>query len=199
MVDDEQTLCALIGSRICHDLINPIGAIGNGMELLTMAGQSDLPEIGLIAESLASASARIRFFRIAYGLAPPDSVVDRSEIAQVIDDSFRAGRLTVVWTPAGAQRRTEVKLAFLCLQCIETAMPRGGDVIVSHDGASWTIVAKSARLQLDDRLWLPLVTPDAPLSLNSSEVHFGILRQLIRGRSPALTVESEEGCLTLRF
>ncbi|MEO0403208.1 MAG: histidine phosphotransferase, partial [Pseudomonadota bacterium] len=62
-------LAALIGSRICHDLISPIGAINNGLELLGMSDQRDGPEIDLISESVENASARIRFFRIAYGAA----------------------------------------------------------------------------------------------------------------------------------
>ncbi len=53
-------LAALIGSRICHDLISPIGAIGNGLELLSMAGAGG-PEVALISDSVSNANARIRF------------------------------------------------------------------------------------------------------------------------------------------
>ena len=58
-------LAALVSSRICHDLISPIGAINNGLELLNMSGLAhDGPEIQLIGDSVKSARARIRFFRI---------------------------------------------------------------------------------------------------------------------------------------
>lgn len=53
---------ALIGSRICHDLISPIGAINNGLELIEMSAPSLGPEMALISDSVTSASARIRFF-----------------------------------------------------------------------------------------------------------------------------------------
>ena len=66
-MSDRTDLNALLGSRICHDLISPIGAIGNGVELLIMDGATKGPEIALIAESVANASARIRFFRIGFG------------------------------------------------------------------------------------------------------------------------------------
>ena len=56
-------LAALIGSRICHDLISPIGAINNGLELLGMSDAREGPELELISESVGNASARIRFFR----------------------------------------------------------------------------------------------------------------------------------------
>jgi len=69
----------LIGSRICHDLISPLGAIGNGVELLTMSGTSTAPEISLIAESVENANARIRFFRIAFGAASGLSQIGNAE------------------------------------------------------------------------------------------------------------------------
>ena len=47
-------IAALIGSRICHDLISPIGAINNGLELLTMTGVAQSPELALIAQDKAT-------------------------------------------------------------------------------------------------------------------------------------------------
>ena len=66
-------LAALLGSRICHDLISPIGAIGNGVELMLMDGAGRAPEVALISESVDAANARIRFFRVAYGVSSPAS------------------------------------------------------------------------------------------------------------------------------
>ena len=60
-MQDKPDLAALIGSRICHDLISPIGAIGNGVELMMMDGTAKTPELALIAESVANANARIRY------------------------------------------------------------------------------------------------------------------------------------------
>ena len=57
---DKPDLTALLGSRICHDLISPIGAISNGVELLLMDNVAKGPEMTLIAESVANANARIR-------------------------------------------------------------------------------------------------------------------------------------------
>lgn len=60
-------IAALVSARICHDLISPIGAIGNGVELLMLDKAAASPEMDLISESVTQASARIRFFRLAYG------------------------------------------------------------------------------------------------------------------------------------
>jgi len=55
-------LSALLGSRLCHDLISPIGAISNGMQLLEMT-TSPTPEVELIRQSVDNVNARIRYFR----------------------------------------------------------------------------------------------------------------------------------------
>jgi len=57
MSHDNTSIAVLIGSRICHDLISPIGAITNGLELLNMAGEANGPEMSLIGESVGNASA----------------------------------------------------------------------------------------------------------------------------------------------
>ena len=66
-------LSQLLGSRLCHDLVSPLGAIGNGVELLEMSpdfpGIAACPELQLIAESVSSARARIQIFRVAFGQA----------------------------------------------------------------------------------------------------------------------------------
>ncbi|WP_260002496.1 hypothetical protein [Sulfitobacter pontiacus] len=67
MVETDTDLAALIGSRICHDLISPVGAINNGLELFLMSGMNMSPEVALIDESVRNASARLRFFRVAFG------------------------------------------------------------------------------------------------------------------------------------
>ena len=120
---DRPDLTALIGSRICHDLISPIGAIGNGVELLMMDGATKGPEIALIAESVANANARIRYFRVAFGSAGRDQRIGRGEVASIIEDTTRGGRMLIDWQSPQDLARREVKLAFLAIQCCETAMP----------------------------------------------------------------------------
>ena len=110
-------LSALIGSRICHDLISPIGAINNGLELLGMSGDQSGPEMDLIQESVGNASARIRYFRVAFGAAG-EQTMGRSEITSILGDVVSGARLDVAWGPMDAQPRSEVRLAFLALLCV---------------------------------------------------------------------------------
>ena len=108
---------ALVGARICHDLISPIGAINNGMELLSMSGAPQSPEIELIAQSVDAANARIRFFRIAYGATSTEQFLGRSEITSILRDFTKGSRLVLNWHPLEDVTRSEVQLVFLAIQC----------------------------------------------------------------------------------
>ncbi|MEM9127616.1 MAG: histidine phosphotransferase, partial [Pseudomonadota bacterium] len=80
-------LASLIGSRICHDLTSPIGAITNGLELLDMAGNAPAQEVELISDSVDSAGARIRFFRIAYGKAT-QQMIAHTDVMRLLSDLY---------------------------------------------------------------------------------------------------------------
>lgn len=103
-------LAALVGSRICHDLISPVGAIGNGLELMTMGG-GDSAEMALVNDSLSNAQARIRFFRLAFGAAGNEPVSE-GELRRILSDLAAAARQTVHWQVAGAVPRAQARLVF---------------------------------------------------------------------------------------
>ena len=69
MIQSPFHLASLIGSRICHDLISPIGAIHNGLELVSLFGTvQHEAEISLITQSCQNSASRIKFFRVAFDL-----------------------------------------------------------------------------------------------------------------------------------
>ncbi|MCL4674724.1 MAG: hypothetical protein KJZ59_01530, partial [Pararhodobacter sp.] len=81
MMRGADALAAMIGSRLCHDLVSPLGAIGNGVELLQMT-QAPTPELDLVSEAVKTAQSRIRLFRLAFGVADdaqsvrPETVIE---------------------------------------------------------------------------------------------------------------------------
>lgn len=173
--DEAGALAALIGSRICHDLANPIGAISNGVELLQMAGVGPgSAELALVADSVAHASARLRLFRVAFGVAGPGQLLGRSETALILADSYGSGRLAVNWGVTSDQPRAEVKVAFLLLQCIESALPRGGEVHVSLAGGRWRIEVRAERVKDEPGLWALLDGGPLPGTLKPAEVQFAL-------------------------
>ncbi|SFF10443.1 histidine phosphotransferase ChpT [Sulfitobacter brevis] len=174
MLDQELDLAALIGSRICHDLISPIGAINNGVELLAMSGATPSAEMDLIGSSVSNASARIRFFRVAFGSAG-EQMVGRAEITSILRDIYDEGRHSVTWTPLEPQPRNTVRLAFLALLCLEAAMPYGGVIKISESDGRWTLDAKADKLNINDTLWQMLDGMNAVEDLQPAQVQFALL------------------------
>jgi histidine phosphotransferase ChpT len=182
-------LPALIGSRICHDLISPIGAIGNGVELLGMTGMPQSPEMDLIAESVENANARIRFFRVAFGAAEDEQSLSRAEIAGVLRAAARGGRLSYFWEPDGDQPRREVRIAFLLLQCLETAMPFGGDIHIRKDDTTWNVRAEAEKLMVEPDLWEVLTNARARVPISAALVQFALLPDVLEQAGRTLTLQ----------
>lgn len=191
-------LVALVGSRMAHDLISPLGAISNGVELLGLTGQGDLPELQLITESVENANARIKTFRIAFGAAQPWQKVAESEIRSLIP-AFASRKLRVDWQPVGDPDRSSTKLAFLALMCLENAMPWGGDITVSNEGDSWLVAAKADRSKIEDHLWALLTDPDKVEALQPKEVHFMLFGVEAKHQNRGVTVNFSESGLDIAF
>jgi histidine phosphotransferase ChpT len=196
---DRRDLTALIGSRICHDLISPIGAIGNGVELLMMESGVKGPEMALIAESVANATARIRFFRVAFGAAAEDQRIGRNEVQDILTGITRGTRMQIGWTSGSDAVRAEVKLAFLLLLCVETALPYGGRARVVADGASWLIEAEGAKLKIDHDLWEVLSNPAAHAQVGAAQVHFALVPEEVAHLARSLTVTITDQKIRLEF
>ena len=189
-------LTGLLGSRMCHDLISPLGAIGNGVELLELSGVEG-PEITLIQEAVASANQRIRFFRVAFGAATETQVIAADEIARVLGAADAGRNVVVDWQPDGDLPRAQVKRAFLALLCMETALPYGGRIRVSNNDGHWQITATGERLKIDPDLW-HLVKHGADALPAAAHLHFVLLGLLLAetGLEPILRFEDSEISLT---
>ena len=189
-------IASLVGSRICHDLISPIGAISNGVELMGMTQSTDGAELGLINDSVLSANAKIRFFRVAYGNAAPEQRMARSEILSILSDQSRGGRLTYHWNIDEDIRRREARGMFLLIQCCESAMPRGGDLTVEADGQTWIVRARGPLLRWDAPLWDSLTNPFSTIDHTAALVQFALLPQVLQdiGRKVEVMATEDEIC-----
>jgi len=191
-------LAALIGSRICHDLISPVGAIGNGVELLTMSGAAAGPELALISESVESASARIKFYRIAFGQASAGQSVGRAEVLSILSDIYKGARLKVHWAPQDDCPRREVQLAFLLLQCLESAMPYGGQVHISRADRAWRLTGEADKMKISETLW-PALAGRSPVEVDPGHVHFALAPQAAERMGRRLGVEVTRARIALTF
>ncbi|WP_170413150.1 histidine phosphotransferase family protein [Ruegeria atlantica] len=198
MGDTNVNLAELIGSRICHDLISPIGAINNGLELLEMVGSVQGPEMELISGSVGSAGARIRFFRVAFGSAS-DQPLGRTEVSELLKDVESVGRIRVNWHVTEAVPRNQVKLTFLALMCCESAMPMGGNVTVTNDGGGWTVVGVADKLNIDADLWKNLPKGQFPNKVTPAQVQFALLPKTAVSMGRRVAAETTSTRVAIRF
>jgi len=196
---DKPDVSALLGSRICHDLISPIGAISNGVELLLMDGAAKGPEMALVSESVAHANARIRFFRVAFGQTSKDQRIGQAEITGLLADMARGGRVAIDWqSPADLSRR-ETKLAFLALMCLETALTHGGRITVERGESRWTVIGTGPRLRIDPHLWESLSNPLSEAEIGPGQVQFLLVPEEVARQHRRLTVEISPTEIRLTF
>ncbi|MDB6179451.1 histidine phosphotransferase family protein [Paracoccus sp. Z330] len=198
-------LAALLGSRLCHDLVSPLGAIGNGVELLEMSpdfpGLTNSPELRLIAESVAAARGRIQAFRMAFGQSRGGQRVSHVELKSLVDGAASNSRLKIDLNADGDFSRDEIRMLMLALMCLETAMPWGGRVVVLNCAPGWKLVAEADRMKQDPELWSWLDEARrqgarAPLP---SEVQFALLAEAAQSKGRKLTVEMDDQGAELTF
>jgi len=191
-------LAGLIGSRICHDIISPLGAVGNGVELMVLAGQARGPEFDLVRESIESANDRIKFFRVAFGLAAAGQMVSANELAALIRAIASVGRLVVDWPVSGGLQRLEVKRVLLGLLCVEQLLPAGGTVsIMPAEPGSWMIYGAGPRIKDAPHLSLALESAALDDQLAASEVQFVLLRMECEAQERPVKIEIGTGSVSL--
>lgn len=138
----------LMASKICHDLISPVGAIANGVEILEELGPDAGDDVtGLIAFSAAQAGAKLKALRIAYGQGGADSSIKPDDIHKAFGEFIKGdGRVTQDWNPliplCGEERPTGFSKILMCsLLLVVEALPKGGKVSV-HPGDLTHILIK---------------------------------------------------------
>ena len=194
----DQDITALVSSRICHDLISPIGAISNGVELLHELPGGASPELALIAESAESAAQKLRCFRIAFGASPAGATVPRSDIEQALAALF-VGRASVELVAGGPPElpRALAKALLLTLLCQERCLPLGGEsrVLIEPDG--FLIETAAAKIRDLAPLWSLIERPGTRVELAPAEVQFALLAEMLSVSGARLSRNVSDGRITL--
>ncbi|MBE9635429.1 histidine phosphotransferase family protein [Salipiger mangrovisoli] len=193
-------LATLVASRLCHDLVSPVGAIANGLELLALAGSAlDTPELALINDSCRAARARISLFRVAFGLAEGEQMIGPSEAARLLRDYCAGGRLSCEWRRQSDAPRPEVQLALLSALCCESALPMGGRIEIEELDQGWRITGTGKRVSREPALWALLDRPGKLPALSGAQVHFPLLAALAQDRGRGIAVTAGEAAVTIEL
>jgi histidine phosphotransferase ChpT len=131
-------LAALLCSRVCHDLISPVGAIVNGLEVLAEDKDEETQAFALelIKKSANTASAKLQFCRIAFGAAgSAGSQIDTGDAEKISRGFLEDEKTKIAWNlPRVLMGKNRVKLLLNMLLIAGQAIPRGGQITVDPIG-----------------------------------------------------------------
>jgi histidine phosphotransferase ChpT len=184
-------LAALLCSRVCHDIISPVGAINNGLELLDEGG-ADEDAMRLIRTSARNASARLQFARIAFGAAGSAGMQIDTGDAESVAKAFLANeKPEFEWRGGRAYLpKNKVKLLLNLILIANAGIPRGGKLTVElHDvetAPRFTLTANGPMVRVPAR-FLELhsgVKPEEAIDAHAVQPYYTILL----AREAAMTI-----------
>jgi histidine phosphotransferase ChpT len=158
---DALDLAALLCSRVCHDLISPVGAIVNGLEVLEEEKDEETKAfaLDLINKSARNASARLQFCRLAFGSAgSAGAQIDLGDAEAMARGFIEDEKIKLHWNlPRALLPKNRVKLLLNMLIISGQAIPRGGSLTVDPLGEGETLSFRITAAGLNGR-----VPPHAP-------------------------------------
>jgi len=196
MPDKHSEIATLIGSRICHDLISPLGAISNGLELLELSGQPKSLEMDLINESVKTANAKLRLLRLAFGAPDPDAQISAQEIKNTLRDNYSDPRLFVSADFDSPIRKDDAKLIFLLLLCFEKIAPYGGEISITLIDHGFQIDVVSKDVKLDG--FIDIEASKILHKDGASFIQFVLINTELQRRSLHLKLDQTQDKLTCR-
>jgi histidine phosphotransferase ChpT len=198
---DALELAALLCSRVCHDLISPVGAIVNGLEVLD---DNPKPEdrdfaLDLIRKSAKTASARLQFCRLAFGAAGSSGAqIDLGDAHAMAKGHIEDGKITLGWNlPRLLLPKNRVKLLLNMLVIAQQTIPRGGtlkiDPVGDGETMSFRVTASGLNARVPQNIADVLSAPSVPPAADAHAVQPYYTRLLAQscGLKVSLTPEGE--------
>jgi histidine phosphotransferase ChpT len=148
-------LAALLCSRVCHDLISPVGAIVNGLEVMEEDKDEETKTfaLDLIKKSAHQASARLQFCRLAFGAAgSAGAQIDLGDAEKAARGLLEDDKIKLTWSlPRELLQKNKVKLLMNMLLIAAGSIPRGGTLTVdpAEGGQGFRITAAGLNARLN--------------------------------------------------
>jgi histidine phosphotransferase ChpT len=197
---DALELAAMLCSRVCHDLISPVGAIVNGLEVLDDDPKPEDREfaLDLIRKSAKTASAKLQFCRLAFGAAgSAGAQIDLGDAQNMARGHIEDGKTTIAWNlPRLLLPKNRVKLLLNMMVIAQQTIPRGGVLTVDPVGEGevfgFRVTARGLNARLPQNIADLLSSPHLAASdAHSVQPYYTRLLAQACGLSVKLVAEGE--------
>jgi histidine phosphotransferase ChpT len=194
-------LAALMCSRVCHDVISPVGAIVNGLEVMDLEKDAAMREdaLRLVRESAARASSRLQFARLAFGAGGSAGAnIDLGAAQAVARTFFDDEKAELVWeAPRLLLPKNKVKLLLNMLLLAGPAIPRGGTIKVVLEGgeaaSAMIVTASGPNARIPPHVTELLVghSPTGGVDAHAIQPYYTGLMAKAAGMQVAIAIEGE--------
>jgi histidine phosphotransferase ChpT len=202
---DALELAALLCSRVCHDLISPVGAIVNGLEVLDDDPKPEDREfaLDLIRKSAKTASARLQFCRLAFGAAgSAGAQIDLGDAQNMARGHLEDNKTKITWNlPRVLLGKNRVKLLLNMMVIAQQTIPRGGmitvDPIGDGDALSFRVAASGLNARMPQNIAdLLSSTQDASVDAHAVQPYYTRLLAQSCGLNVVLAPEGDSIVVT---
>ena len=193
----------LLASRICHDLISPVGAIHNGIEFMEEMGPDSMDDaLGLIKHSASQSTAKLQAFRMAYGAGGHDANLKPEDVQKCFGELIAAEKkITQMWDPYGNLGPNAddkpfppayPKMLMGAMMLAQETLHKGGDVMVKPgEGNQTLVIAMGDGATVRDQVEEALSGDIDPSELDPRLVHPYAIGVLGRGYGYKLSISKK--------
>ncbi len=204
----------ILTSKICHDLISPIGAVNNGVEFMQEMGIEEAADgLDLIAFSAQQAGAKLHAYRMAYGAGGADNSIKPEDVYNAIQDIIGPdNKITQDWdkdAPIALNQETFerptgfAKIFISALFLAIDSLPKGGILSVTHEGDSdFTVIAKGENAIFREGTHPALALETDADTLEPKNVHpyiMGLVAQQYNFRITLSNIDQKSVSITVKL
>lgn len=201
---DAVSLSALMSSRLCHDLINPVGALSSGLEVLADPGMdAGMKEaaLDLIRASAEKSVALLKYARLAYGASGGlGAELPTDEARAVLEAMFKWSKASLDWRIAPAHApKDEVKALLVVGAAAADCVPRGGEVIVEGAAGTYSVRISGQRVIVQEDMGRAFAGDASDLKPKFTPHYLAGLAARAVGGEIALTQSEGAAAISIRF
>ncbi len=195
----------LLCSRICHDLVSPVAAISNGVELLTEMGAGGLNDaLGLLGHSARQASVRLQAFRLCYGAGGSEALVTGKMIYEAFNQYIESDKVKLEWDLMNAVPDEDLnpgffKILFNAMLFARECLIRGGTVSVKKEGMRMIVSANGETVTVREGMAAALAGDLPVKDLSPKTVHAYVTSAFSKHFGFPLSLVQGENTITLNI